>query len=90
MILLSAFSVYARKSILTAPVSSHYLTAAGMNLKKCPGAFCALWRAIGALLTPPKHHLRKNHANIPGGGRRMRTELGKRKLEGVSQQLPCP
>lgn len=67
-----------------------YLTAAVMNLKKCAGAFCALWRAIGALLTPPKHHLRKNHANIPGGGRRMRTELGKRKLEGVSQQLHCP
>mgnify|MGYP000958329431 CR=1 FL=1 len=30
-----------------------YLTAAVMNLKKCAGAFCALWRAIGALLTPP-------------------------------------
>ena len=50
-------------------------------------------RALESHRSPPdasKHHLRKNHANIPGGGRRMRTELGKRKLEGVSQQLHCP
>ena len=70
-------------------VSSHHLTAAGMNLKKCRGVL----RALEGHRSPPdapNHHLRKNHADLPGGDRRMRTELGKRKLEGVSQQLHCP